>query len=1034
LLLKSFPQTGNFYLKNFTPSNYMSTDQNRGFVQDSVGRLFVANLSGVLVYDGFYWEIAMLKNESAATSINKDKTGKIYVGGQQEFGQINQTSRGDFIYQSISEKLPQKDFNFSEVWSTISINDKLNFCSNEKIIQYDGKNFINFEAPTDSLFHTFFSVANHLFIRQFNVGFKVLINGKLNFVEGSEIFSQNKVRFILPKYRNEFWVGTEKGMYIMFLNPKFPNKSRFQKVICALDNWMIEKQVYCGLQLSSNKYAIGSQQDGIVITDGNFNLLKSVNSKNGLQDDFVTSLFEDNSGNLWLSLNKGISYLEINSPITKWTKFDGIKGTIESSCKFKNQLFIGTDKGLLFLNEKEKRFETTELHQQVWDICSVKSSLLIATSDGVILYDGKTFMPLIEGYTTYKINVDQFDDSKVYLGGNGFYAIAKFENDGFSITNEFETEGETRYILQNKNQLFFGVNQKGIDVLNTDDNSIKKYGLKDGLRSLQDNCLFLFKDKVMIGSGNGILSYNENKKTVFNRDENLNPFHITYQIAKPCVVNNEIFFQGTGPKDNITKVDEISSLVFKENKFITNATYLKRIKDVNAKHFFHIDSSVYISTNDGLFCYDLSFIDKPLHYKAFISSLILKNDTVKKNLFGNCKYETSINYQNNQLNFNLSATNFIDKSELEFAYYLEGLDTAFGKWSKNNEVTLNQLHEGNYVFHAKVRDVIGNESEEVILTFKILPPWYRSVFAYAFYIIALIGSVALIIKYNTQRLRNENIKLEAIISERTKTIVHQKAEIELKNKEITDSINYAKGIQYAILPTYDEIKQACENLFIFYQPKDIVSGDFYWFKQLNEDEFLIACADCTGHGVPGGFMSMICSDKLHDAVRENAEPAHILYATNNGVKTTLKQEIILEGKSKDGMEISLIKINKKTKQISYSGANRPLWIIDGETLELTEIKPTKASVASFTEFNFEYEQHNIQLKTGDLIYATTDGFPDQFGGEEGKKYMSKKMKNFILSIAKKPIAEQRELLNTEINQWMKNHEQVDDLLVIGIRL
>ncbi len=181
-------------------------------------------------------------------------------------------------------------------------------------------------------------------------------------------------------------------------------------------------------------------------------------------------------------------------------------------------------------------------------------------------------------------------------------------------------------------------------------------------------------------------------------------------------------------------------------------------------------------------------------------------------------------------------------------------------------------------------------------------------------------------------------------------------------------------------------------------------------------------------------MSMICSDKLHDAAKQSTQPKDILFGANNGVKATLRQEIMVEGKSKDGMEVCLIKVNTKTQEVSYSGANRLLWIVDGETKKLTEIKPTKASIASFTEFNFEYEQQDIKLKKGDIVYATTDGFPDQFGGSEGKKYMSKKMKAFILSICDLPMDEQHDLLKKEINDWMTGQEQVDDLLVIAFRL
>jgi serine phosphatase RsbU (regulator of sigma subunit) len=263
--------------------------------------------------------------------------------------------------------------------------------------------------------------------------------------------------------------------------------------------------------------------------------------------------------------------------------------------------------------------------------------------------------------------------------------------------------------------------------------------------------------------------------------------------------------------------------------------------------------------------------------------------------------------------------------------------------------------------------------------------------------------------------------------------VIQKQELEHKNQEITDSINYAKRIQLSILPEIKAITNQWEKLFIFYQPKDIVSGDFYWYKKINDDEFLIASADCTGHGVPGGFMSMICSDKLHQAAEQSLSPDSILYNANNYIKDALKQGNI-EGGTKDGMEIALLKINTQTKQISYSGANRFLWIIKCGSNELTEIKPTKASIASTTDYNNVYQLHTLNLEKGDRLYMSTDGFPDQFGGPDEKKYMTKNFKQFLLNKSSFSINEQTDIVSYEINKWMQNTEQVDDLLVIGIEL
>ncbi|MBP7810111.1 MAG: SpoIIE family protein phosphatase [Bacteroidia bacterium] len=295
-------------------------------------------------------------------------------------------------------------------------------------------------------------------------------------------------------------------------------------------------------------------------------------------------------------------------------------------------------------------------------------------------------------------------------------------------------------------------------------------------------------------------------------------------------------------------------------------------------------------------------------------------------------------------------------------------------------------------------------------------------------------------KEKQEILENQNKVLESQVAERTKEIGEQNKVLEHQKKEITDSINYAKRIQQALLPELESIKVALPNSFVYYVPKDIVSGDFYFFNAFSKKEdhpgrkesseeagLFIAAADCTGHGVPGALMSMIVHEKLENATKYHGEPSEILHSINKQVKDALKQH--QTDASRDGCDIALCKIQGNT--LSYAGAYRPLYLFY-KNGEFKEIKATKTAIAGLTPYDQKFEQHQFDTTELKAVYMFSDGFADQFGGQKSKKLTTKKFKELLHTIVNLPINEQNSQLEAFFTNWRGNVEQIDDVLVIGI--
>lgn len=298
-------------------------------------------------------------------------------------------------------------------------------------------------------------------------------------------------------------------------------------------------------------------------------------------------------------------------------------------------------------------------------------------------------------------------------------------------------------------------------------------------------------------------------------------------------------------------------------------------------------------------------------------------------------------------------------------------------------------------------------------------------------IIAILSSIGIILLLFTIRSNNQRRKANKLLSEQKSEIEKQKHLVDEKQKEILDSINYAKRIQTALMANSNMMKANLNEHFVLFKPKDIVAGDFYWAARL-PDSFVYITADSTGHGVPGAFMSLLNISKLNDAINQKiTRPDLVLNEVKSGIIKALNPEGSLE-ESKDGMDAILCKLDIKNMKLQFAAANNSFCIIRNKTI--INCKADKMPVGKSHDDNGVFTFNEISLEKGDMIYTFTDGYGDQFGGPDGKKFMHKQLRNIFVEIAGLPVDEQREVINQRFENWKGGLEQVDDVLVIGVRV
>lgn len=635
-------------------------------------------------------------------------------------------------------------------------------------------------------------------------------------------------------------------------------------------------------------------------------------------------------------------------------------------------------------------------------------------------------LPFFEGVTNgrYLVKIDPSDlrvTDTIRLPGNNDPSLA--------------TISEKQIVAPlPKGNWFIYRNPSSFLIYNYHKNDFKWYSFYKPYLNFPDSMLeYLTTDsegQVWIRGNNGVYRFNSEKGTTTNYTDKLKLNEPVLSITED---KNKVLWVAL--RFDLVRYDLKSGEVFRFNKYLglNSGGFVQTVvkKEMTDK--------MYIPGIYGVILFDPSRLKvNKRRPSLFVSQIEINKDTlsvIETNNFLSGK--SLLDWNKNNIGIEFASDQYYSSGPRTYSYRISGTDTSWTV-TQFNRVAFSNLDPGKYKFELKCRNQSGVESFPLQFEFTISYPFWRSWWFICTIIALFIFIGNRYIKFRERRLVLHNAMLESKIEERTKDVIEKAKMIEVqknmiseKNKELTDSIHYASRIQRSFLATKDDMDKYLSDYFIFFKPKDVVSGDFYWSASLDNGNFILVTADSTGHGVPGAIMSLLNITSIEKAIETTSQPSQILNTTRKIIIERLKKDGSAEG-GKDGMDCSLISFDFKNNKLIYSAANNPVWIVKGNSI--FEFDPDKMPVGKHDRDTVSFSQHEIEIQKDDVVYTITDGMPDQFGGPKGKKFMYKQLKELLISISKEPMEIQKQKISDAFYHWKGDLEQVDDVTLIGIRI
>ncbi len=1064
-------QAQDFSFSNLTSGHGLSEGVVNCVMQDKRGFMWFGTQDGLNCYDGY--KVVVYKHHPADTnsisnnfvySLFEDSKGIIWIGtnagGVDAFNPVN----GRFIHYRSNEdpnSLPSNSIHciYEDSDGLMWFGTEEGACSFNRI----SRKFSRYQStPSDSK-----SISNNnawsitedekgmIWIGTNGGGLNSLDrkSGKFHrFVDQFKDESTLKIRDMSLDKEGVLWIATYGGGLLAFDTYKKIFLAKYDNETKGAADGMI-----CIEQQSQDRFWIGTYGGGIKIFDKKSKKFVGTilhdKTASGLVNNNIKCIYVDRLGDVWIGTEAGIStwFHDINKFKVYRSGKDELNGmksnTVMALMKdAEGEVWIGTSGGgLSSLNRTTGKYQhypqlSTATNNSVLALCQSSDGLIWVGTWGGWLnsYDKKTKKVqkyrIKHGLTEGNIlNVVEDVRGTLWVGsyGDGIFAYDPSANKFIGYNKDAGLNNGTIFCIHptKSGKLWLGTEGGGIMLFDP----LKKKVVKSYERDSRDknslssnlvNCIYEDpQGNVWIGTAEGLNRLDASGNfTVWYEKDGL-PNDYIYSIL-PDKNGNLWITTNKG----LSKFDP--SLKNEEGSAFRNYNAhdgLQGLEFDQGAYFLAPDGEIFIGGVNGFNSFFPDQIkDNPHVPPVYITSFKLFGKEEQLDSVISYKKYIKLNWRQNFFAFEFAGLDFQMPSKNKYQYMLEGVNEDWVPVTDQRFASYPQLPGGDYIFKVRAsnNDGIWNK-QGAELHIYIVPPFWKTTWFYTLCVIAVLAGILAFVQYRTYTFKKENKLLESKVHERTK-------ELEQKNKDITSSIEYAKRIQEAILPSQELIFSHFPEAFIFYQPKDIVSGDFYWFAEKNGRK-IIAMVDCTGHGVPGAFMSMIGHNLLNQIVQEKnvVKPAEILIHLHQGVQKALKQGSTL---SADGMDVSICSVDKHNQEIQYAGAFRPLYIVDTEK-GLQRIEPDKYPIGgAVLDLSRNFTNKILPVKKGSTFYMFSDGYADQFGGEYGKKFMMKQFNELISTIQHLPMAEQGTMLKDTINKWMGTHEQVDDILVIGIKL
>lgn len=1016
------------YFTHYTVNEGLSNEVVYGMTEDRKGRIWFATRGGISRFDGqrFYHfhNSNGLRNE-VVTCILEDRSGAIWFG---TYGGGIGRYDGSHIYHFDKEAGLVDDYVLSmyedskgQIWvgtqagisrydgtgfTTYTPSDNgqvplvrcisedkdkhLWFGTNLGAVVYDGKKFLqhdlNGKISGQVVRSMYLDKHQQLWMGSSAGVLFVLRDGAFISYTAAEGFKNKEILSIMEDRSGSLWMGTwgsgvaryDGTRFLHFQKPDGENREVIEKVTEGRGGviWM------------------SSRRGLIKYEDGKFQFYSE---KQGLSSSEVYDVLEDSRGRIWLSTWGGGVCCIVGDRIMQLDMDDGLlDNRITSVAEAKDgSIWFGSFNGAMSFDGKVLRCYSTEQGLPadfVLDIQPDRSgNIWIGTERGVCkITQNKVFLYEDHGkQAKVPIHIIHEDhQGRVWFGTEG--AGLRYTDGSAISVLEAGTESELKYSLgithDPEGNMWVGT-RLGVTYIpvarvkqplsgskqNRKDTTIMKFGYEDGFLGIGCN-------------SDGIFFTNTGELWVGANDR--------LTIIKP----RELFPQLVPPNIKLTGV--------RLNDQKVKAEFAKKRRSAD-----RYPRKVKI---EGMLSYDGLSPWYRVPQKPVLS------------------------HRNNFLTFCYIGITTYQPAQVRYSYRLDGVNKEWSRLTSRTEVSYGNLPAGEYTFRVKARSSAGIWSEEIPYSFTILPPWWITWWAYASYVLAALACIFAFIRWRERAFRARQQELEVKVDEATVLIRHQKESVEeqkhlveQKNREILDSIEYAKRIQTAILPPPRIVKGFLQHSFILYIPKDIVAGDFYWMESVDEMVYFAAC-DCTGHGVPGAMVSVVCNTALNRAINEfsEREPGKIFDRARSLVLENFSKS---DEEVKDGMDASLCAFNLQTMELFWAGANNPLWIYRAQQNMIEEFKADKQPIG-MTHEQKDFTTHRIALYHGDIIYLFTDGYADQFGGDKNKKLTKAKFRDLLLSIASLNMEEQRMRLLNFHEEYRGKNEQVDDICVLAVRV